>query len=235
MFKENLNVLILAGGFGSRLKTLFPNIPKPLVPVQGKPFIFYILEQLNNFCIKNVTISTGYLASRIQETVGNNYKNLKVFYSHEKTPMGTGGAVKLVKFREPKDFCLVLNGDSFVNFNLNKLFSEHKNRNSNITIILNKVKMRSRFGSVSLDSNKKIISFSEKEQSKKEGYVNAGVYLFNSSVIESMESGKYFSLEIDFFPKQIGLGLNGFKCIEKFIDIGTPLSFYRATTHKFFD
>ena len=235
MFKENLNVIILAGGFGSRLKTLFPNIPKPLVPVQGKPFIFYILEQLNNFCIKNVTISTGYLSSKIQETVGNNYKNLKISYSHEKTPMGTGGAVKLVEFKKPKDFCLVLNGDSFVNFNLNKLLSEHKKRKSNISIILNKVKKRSRFGSVSLGPNKKIISFSEKKQSKEEGYVNAGVYLFNSSVIESMESGKYFSLEIDFFPKQIGLGLNGFKCIEQFIDIGTPLSFHKAAEHKFFD
>ena len=235
MFKDNLNVIILAGGFGSRLKTLFPNIPKPLVPIHGKPFILYILEQLNKFCIQNVTISTGYLSSKIQETIGTNYKNLKIFYSHEKTPMGTGGAVKLVKFKKPKDFCLVLNGDSFVNFNLNKLFIEHKKRKSNISIVLNKVKERSRFGSVTLGSNKRIISFSEKRQSKEEGYVNAGVYLFNSSVIDSMKSGKYFSLEIDFFPKQVGLGLNGFICIEQFIDIGTPLSFHKATEHKFFD
>ena len=229
---SNLNVIILAGGLGFRVRSLFPNIPKPLIPINGKPFIFYILDQLNNFKIKDVTISTGFLSSKVEKTIGKKYKNIKIFYSNEVKPSGTGGAIKLVKFRKKKDFCLVLNGDSYVNFNLNKLIKEHKKEKSKISIVLNKVINTSRFGSVIMDDNK-IINFIEKDISKKGGYVNAGVYLFNSKIIDKIPNKIPFSLELDFFPSQIGQGLSGFKCNDNFIDIGTPDSLKKANNYIF--
>ena len=234
MYKiSDLNVIILAGGLGLRLRSLFPNIPKPLILIQDKPFIFYILDHLNSLNIENITISTGFLSLKIKDTIGDKYKNLKICYSNEVKPMGTGGAIKLVKFKKVNKLCLVLNGDSYIKFNLKKLINNHRKYNSKVSIILNKVINRSRFGSVTINDNHEITSFIEKNNSRQGGYVNAGVYLFNPEIINKMPSKTPFSLELDFFPKLIGHGLNGIKCKRKFIDIGTPSSLKEASKYNF--
>ena len=91
--------IILAGGKGTRLKSVLPDLPKPLAPVNGRPFIFYLLDQLDKSMIKQVIISTGYMAEKIEETVGYKYKNLQIEYSREQTPLGTGGAIRLAAER----------------------------------------------------------------------------------------------------------------------------------------
>tara|TARA_B100001250_G_scaffold384881_1_gene380133 strand:- start:959 stop:1669 length:711 start_codon:yes stop_codon:yes gene_type:complete len=229
----DINVIILAGGLGMRIKSLFPNIPKPLIPVQGKPFITYIFDQLINFNIKNVTICIGYNSLKFKAIIGNNYKNLKISYSEEYKPMGTGGALKLIKFEKNKKKCLILNGDSYVNFNLNSLLKKHNERKSKISVVLSKVLNRSRFGSIVINNKNEITSFTEKSISHEKGFINAGVYLFNSEVFDEISNKIPYSLELDFFPKQIGRSLNGFICHGKFIDIGTPISFKKASQNTF--
>ena len=230
-----INVVILAGGLGTRIKSLFPNLPKPLILVQGKPFITYIFDQLINFNIKNVMICTGYNYSKFKEIIGNNYKSLKISYSEEYEPMGTGGALKLIKFEKNEKKCLILNGDSYVNFNLNKLLKEHSEKKSKISVVLSEVSNRSRFGSIIINNINEITSFTEKSISHEKGFINAGVYLFNSEVFNEIPNRIPFSLELEFFPKQVGQRLNGFICNGKFIDIGTPSSFKKASQCTFWE
>jgi D-glycero-alpha-D-manno-heptose 1-phosphate guanylyltransferase len=131
--------IILAGGFGTRLKEVISDIPKPMAPVNGKPFLAWILLYLKKYGIEKVTFSTGHLSEKIEEYFGSEYDGIKIVYAHEKTPMGTGGGIKLAVQKSQSHTLLVLNGDSFFDVDINEFYAKHRWNGSDFSIAMRKV------------------------------------------------------------------------------------------------
>ena len=228
---NNLTAIILAGGLGTRLRKVISDRPKVLAEIEGRPFIFYILDMLKKYSVvTDVVISTGYMGNLLNKEVGADYNRLKIKYSSEDKPLGTGGAIKLASKMINTDYCLVLNGDSYIDCDLNELFLYHKANNSDITIVSKMLDNISRFGSLDIDKKSGVInSFREKEMIHKNGYINAGIYLMNKSLFKTFPYNDQISLEYDMFPNWvINNKILSYISDSDFIDIGTPDSYERA-------
>ena len=160
--------------------------PKVMAEINGKPFLYYLLDQLVDANIEKIVISTGYMGHLIEETVGSSYKRLQIDYSLEEKPLGTGGALKLAGQALATKCCLVMNGDSYTEFNLNSLLLSHEQQTANITILIKNIDDTSCFGSIQMNEENEIIEFIEKKRTEKSGIINAGVYLINTSVLEKI-------------------------------------------------
>lgn len=216
--------IILAGGLGTRIRTLFPDIPKCMVPVAGKPFLDYLLLKLSDQGIEKVILSVGYKKQIIRNQYGDKFKNLSIVYSDESEPLGTGGAIKSALQYCDQESCLILNGDSYLNFNMNEFFL--KNNLSQINILVVMVDDRSRYGALSIDDINGDISF-EKGVSGP-GYINAGVYILNHDLFNDVDESSF-----SFEHKILAKGINTQNCNliysnSEFIDIGMPEDFKRA-------
>jgi len=226
---EDIQVLILAGGFGTRLKSVVQDLPKPMATIANKPFLEYLISFLKAQNFKNITLLTGYKSELIQNYFqdGKNF-GINMTYSHEDQPLGTGGALAQAMRSFPKSHYLVLNGDSFFSMKLCQLLI---NQDAMISIALRKVDDISRYGGVELDQNNKIISFYEKNQNGGPGLINAGIYLFKKEVLNYFPKQNNFSIEQDIFAKLAHQNLIfGVKSEGHFIDIGLPESFSEAQT-----
>jgi len=218
--------IILAGGFGSRLRSVVSDRPKVLAEINGKPFITFILNKLENEGFKNIILSTGYMGDMIKKTIGEEYKGLTIKYFKEDKPLGTGGALKNIgKFIKQKNL-LVMNGDTLHNINTRNLIDSLKGDNDNILGIYKND--ASRYGLLKIDRNKLILSFNEKNNKNKSGLINIGTYFLNKENLLKYNDD-IFSIENDYFPKrikekklyvQISRG--------KFIDIGIPEDYFKA-------
>jgi NDP-sugar pyrophosphorylase family protein len=213
--------IILAGGLGTRLGDITKNTPKPMLLVNGKPFLEYLILNLKYYGIYKIVLSTGYLAEKIFNHFGDGSSfGVEITYSEEENLLGTGGAVKLA---EPllDDKFLVLNGDSFFDINY-QIISRLLNTNDALVVMsLRRVNDISRYGKVVLDGNK-IKEFSEKNSKKIPGIVNGGVYAMNRNILNFIPEDKS-SLEVDIFPKLVNSRmLVGYEFDGYFIDIGLP-------------
>ena len=229
---SHIPAIILAGGLGTRLRKVVSDRPKVMADLNGKPFLYYLLDQLADAGIKQVVISTGHMALIIEETIGSSYKGLEVDYCREETPLGTAGALKLAGEVMDSPRCLVMNGDSFVEFDPFSLFMFHRRKGANTTILLRKVEDTTRYGTVEIGAEHEVVRFREKGSSAGPGLMNAGVYFVEIGVLERIPDKTPYSLEYDFFPVITGHGLYGCKTEGRFIDIGTPESYAQA--EKFF-
>ena len=183
-------VVVLAGGMGTRLRKVVLDRPKVIAEINGRPFLYYLLDQMIEIGINQVIVSTGYMADTVEETVGVLYKSLHVDYSKEKTPLGTGGALRFAGQTIDTEYCLVINGDSYTEFDLISLFMAHKQKNANITILVKAVDDSTRFGTIQMNKQNEIIKFMEKGSGKKPGLINAGVYMVNTSIIQKIWESK---------------------------------------------
>ena len=223
-----VTAVILAGGLGMRLRKAVSNQPKVMAEVNGKPFLYYVLDQLAEVDIKRVVISTGYMADKIEEVIGFSYKGLKVDYSWEESPLGTGGALKLARQSISTKYCLVMNGDSYTEFDPVSLFRSHKQKNASIVLLVKMVPDTSRFGTIQMNEQNEIIRFMEKGSSTGIGLINAGIYIMKTSTLQKIPNKTPCSLEYDFFPAMIGKNIYGYETKGNFIDIGTPESYAKA-------
>lgn len=228
--------IILAGGLGSRLRSTIKDVPKPMADIGGKPFLEYLLNFVSNQGIEEVIISCGYKHNIIKDYFKDRFGDLKIYYSVEDEPLGTGGAIKkALEFinanNEKYEDILILNGDTFFNISLKELYDFHKAKNSDLTLALKALKNFDRYGTVKIDDNNKIIGFEEKKP-QKEGLINGGIYLLSVDLINLLLSSKLnlpliFSFEKDFLEaycnyKHFGFyGLIFGEC-SYFIDIGIP-------------
>ena len=227
--------VILAGGLGSRLRLSVTDRPKVMAEVKGRPFISYLLDHLYKTGMTKIVISTGYMADFIERTLGNSYKGLEIIYSRENKPLGTGGALKLGHSHIHSQHVLVMNGDTFVDFDFKEFFSEHLRAKSLVSLLLCEVEDVRPYGSVKVDGHGCITTFVEKGHDLQTGWVNAGSYLISSNTLEKLPSPKKFSIESDFFPKLIGRReMIGFCSNKRLHDIGTPDS-YRYFLSKMTD
>jgi D-glycero-alpha-D-manno-heptose 1-phosphate guanylyltransferase len=225
---EEVTGVILAGGMGTRLRQVVSDRPKVMAEIKGKPFILYLLDQLAEVNIERVIISTGYMADTIEDNIGRSYKNICIEYSKEEVPLGTAGALKLAGRTVNTEDCLVMNGDSYTEFDATTLYLAHKQKNANITLVVKALDETDRFGVVSKNKNNEIIDFMEKGSNKGSGFINSGIYLMKTSVIHKIPKKPPCSLEYDFFPSMVGKSIYSDETKGDFIDIGTPESFAHA-------
>jgi len=224
-----ITAVILAGGLGTRLRSEISDRPKALASVAGQPFLEHIFEQLVSFGIEKVVVCTGYMADQIETLYGNKHESLLLSYSREQVLLGTGGAIRFALPHITTPLALVLNGDSFCEFDLSALTQFHLEHDARASIVLTHVDDCSRFGSVALDADGQVSSFIEKSAAGGAGCINAGVYLLERQLIAHIAPGRILSLEKDIFPTWINQRFFGFRTNPSlFIDIGTPQSFRSA-------
>jgi len=241
-----MDTIILVGGKGTRLRdTIGKDIPKPLAKINGTPFLDLLINQLEKYeNIKNIILAVGYK----KEKIIDRYKDKKnILFSEEKTPLGTGGAMKKALILAKSNEVLVLNGDTYLEFNPRDLLKTHIEKKADITVGYRFEKDTSRYGSLTIDKKtKKILKFNEKQTFEKlkdhSGFINSGVYVINKNIFDNFKnmldqnSFDKFSIELDFFPKAVFTKkIFGFEIKTSFIDIGIASSYHRAQTILNFD
>ena len=225
---SDITAVLLAGGFGTRLRSVVSDKPKILADICDRPFVTFLLDQLVMAEIREAILCTGYMANEVYGKLGDAYKSLKLTYSKEDSPLDTGGALRLALPYIKSDIALVMNGDSFVNVKFSEYINWFFKKKCPASLLLANVSDTRRFGKVLVDENGRLFSFKEKGSGRISGWINAGVYLIKKSLIETIPEGTPFSLEREFFPKLVDQGLYGFQFEGEFIDIGTPETFASA-------
>jgi histidinol-phosphate phosphatase family protein len=223
----DLTVAVLAGGLGTRLRTVIADRPKVLAEIHGRPFLAYLLDQLSLAGCRRVVLCTGYLGDQIVHRFGNRHRRLQICYSQEQEPLGTGGALRLALESLDSDPVFILNGDSYCDIDFKAFLTLHCQRQATGSMALARVKRSDRYGLVKLDEADRIIEFSEKKD-RGEGWINAGIYCLSHEVLRSIPDGGSISLERDIFPQWVGHSLYGYRSSAPFLDIGTPEDFELA-------
>lgn len=222
--------VILAGGRGTRLGFLTQDTPKPLLPVCGRPFLFYVIEHLHRNGILDIVLSTGYLAEAFERVLGDGSKlGVRIGYAREDTPLGTGGglcnAARMLPSRD-KPFA-ACNGDTVLDVSLTELAVRVDVSGAKAGVALRRVENSSRFGGVVLDERCMISSFAEKCIAGA-GYCNAGFYVFTTAALCYFPPGAS-SLEQDVFPPLTReRALAGFPVDGFFLDMGLPETYAAA-------
>ena len=217
-----MDAIVLAGGLGTRLKSVVSNIPKPMAPINDKPFLHYILSWLHKNGISKTILSVGYKWNIIFDYFGESFGKMKLSYSIEENPLGTGGAIKKAMNESNSDKLIIINGDTYFDIKLFQLIDFHNRESNDCSVALKYLENFDRYGSVDLNSNCRITSFNEKCQ-KDRGFINGGIYIVNKDISNYFPNTDKFSFEEDFLSKQIndlkigGNIENGF-----FVDIGIP-------------
>lgn len=224
----DVNVAILAGGLGTRLAPILPGQQKVVAKVKEHPFLEYVLNQLSKAGFKNVVMCIGHLGDQVQEVFGDNYGNLSLSYSKERSLLGTAGAIKLALPLLKLDNILVTNGDTFLDSDLKDFLQFHIEKGADGTILLTEVSDTARYGKIEVDKNGQIIRFQEKKESGGAGLINGGIYLFKRSLLIEIPEDRIVYFESEMFPSWISKRLYGFKSQGRFIDIGTPESYKEA-------
>ena len=220
--------IILAGGLGTRLRSVVSGLPKCMAPVSGKPFLYFVIEQLKRNGIRKFIFSLGYKHEMIEEWLRDQYPELAIECSVEEEPLGTGGAIKLACNQASEENVLVLNGDTFFNIDLQLLADFHKANHSDCTLSLKPMMHFDRYGVVELDKEHRVTSFKEKRYYE-EGFINGGIYALEVKHFLREELPPKFSFEKDYM-EQYFTKRNMFGLVqdEYFIDIGIPEDYERA-------
>ncbi len=227
----DLTAVVLAGGMGTRLRSVVADLPKVLAPVAGRPFLTYLLDQIAAAGIDRVVLSTGHLAEQFDSVIGSRYRDMPIVYAHEEQPLGTGGAIRFACGFANAEQLLVMNGDSYCDANVSEYIDWHLDGDHDVSLMLASVDDTSRYGTVELDNDERITAFVEKRSESVAGYINAGVYLLRRAVLDQIPAGPC-SIERDVFPKLLAQGLlMGWVTNAEFIDIGIPSDYERS--HEF--
>lgn len=228
--ENKIDTIILAGGKGTRLKSYLGELPKPLAPVSGRPFLDILLCQLAD-CqyIRRVVLAVGYQAQKIIERYAQESPfGLEIVFSREETLLGTGGAVRLALRWAETETIMVLNGDSYLELDWEDFLAAHCRRRALLTLALVAMEDTRRYGTVQLDEDQHIVAFREKRASDSPGLINAGVYLLEKRLLTPVRQGVPLSLEEDLLPGFIRERAYGYVASGRFIDIGVPEAYLQA-------
>jgi D-glycero-alpha-D-manno-heptose 1-phosphate guanylyltransferase len=222
------DVIILAGGLGTRLQSVVSDVPKPMAPVANKPFMDQILALLPIHNINQIILSVGYKFDVIKSYYGSDYKGISIVYSIENEPLGTGGGIKLALQKVETEHCLIMNGDTYFDIDFEQFWQIHNQHQNDISLALKQVEKPDRYGTVVLEKHR-ILKFSEKQAGLKSGLINGGLYWFKMSLLNAMPNDAKFSFESDFLEKQVSESvIGGYIDNGLFIDIGIPDDYERA-------
>lgn len=222
--------IVLAGGFGTRLAHVVPDVCKPMAPVACRPFLRFIMDQLAAAGFDRAVVADGYRREQIEGFFGSAYRGMAIEYSPEVTPLLTGGAVRRALGRCESDWVFVLNGDTWldVDFAAMEAVASDAPEDASAVIAVKRMHGFERYGTVDVDADGTLTAFHEKRPCE-EGLINAGVYLLRRDALDNMP--EKFSLESDYFERVVGDGsLRAAECAGGFIDIGVPEDYELAQT-----
>jgi len=221
--------VVLAGGFGTRLQHIVSDVPKPMAPINGTPFLSFLFKKLIAAGIEHVVLSTGYLHEKIESYFGDSFESLRISYSREEEPLGTGGAIFLAMNKTETDNVYVLNGDTLFDIDFRTLGKLHAIHDAFLSVALREEEDVSRYGSVLINKAGKITAFTEKNESQGKGLINGGIYVLNKKQFLRLEMPAKFSFEKEVLEKLYkNTSFYGLVCQAYFIDIGVPDDFRRA-------
>ena len=225
--------IILAGGLGTRLRSVVPDLPKCMAPVNGRPFLTYVINHLQQQGVEHFIFSLGYMSEPIVDFLHKSFPALHFSISVEDEPLGTGGAIKQsLSFAEGENV-LVTNGDTLFKINAIAAFDFHIEKQSDCTLCLKPMTNFDRYGVVETDAENRIISFKEK-QHYTTGLINGGVYMVNKTRFLHENLPLKFSFEKDYLEKCFAVRkMYGMEQNEYFIDIGIPEDFAKAQVEIF--
>lgn len=218
--------IVLAGGFGTRLRELVPDWPKPMAPVAGHPFLEIVLRSLAAKGFSRVVLSLGYMAEKISSHFGDHFAGMALVYVVEDQPLGTGGAVRLALSQCKQEPVFVLNGDTFLDLeadDIERLWLEHRRP----IIVAREVPDTARYGRLMVQDGL-VKSLTEKGVAGP-GLINAGFYVLDRTQLDAFELNQPFSIEADFLAKAVEkMPVDVFVTQGQFIDIGVPEDYHRA-------
>jgi NDP-sugar pyrophosphorylase family protein len=226
--RTTITALVLAGGLGTRLRSTVADCPKVLAPVGGRPFLTHLLDQLADAGFREAILLTGYQADRVRDTFGESYGSMRLLYSVEPSPLGTGGAVRHALPDVSGSTILLLNGDSYCDVDWEAFLRFHHRRAADLSLVVTRVTDTSRYGAVQLAGNERVLGWAEKSAWAGEGWINAGIYLMARALVEEIPRDGPVSLERQMFPSWLtNHNCFAYRSGGRFLDIGTPES-YRA-------
>lgn len=224
-----MEVIILAGGFGTRLQSVVKDLPKPMADINGKPFLEYILKYLSLYNISDLVLSVGYKKDSIEKHFRDKYENINIKYSSEDEPLGTGGAIKkaIEIVNKTDDKVLIINGDTFFKVDLFKFLEADKKSNSDVSICVKEMLNSDRYGSVKIKNN--MVTKFEEKQFYKRAYINCGVYSIKKSLFEKIKTSNKFSFEKFLEDALSEIVVSPYISNSSyFIDIGIPNDYEKA-------
>ena len=223
-----VDVIILCGGLGTRLQSVLKDKPKPMADFNDRPFLELLIDYVGSFGFQRFILCTGHKGGLIQDYFENKIDGKSYIISQESSPLGTAGAIKYAEPQINSNVFLVMNGDSFCEIDLISFLRFHSSKEALVSVALASMEDTSDYGGVTMGENDKIINFDEKKNTSSSGWVNAGVYAFNKTILGRIPEDKKISLEQDLFPAMVDNGLFGFPSESQLLDIGTPERLERA-------
>lgn len=226
---SGMEAIILAGGKGTRLQSVISEIPKPMAPVNGKPFLEYVMNYLADSGINRVILSVGYKYQCIMEYFKHEYRDIEIEYTVEEKPLGTGGAIKLALERCNEDRVFILNGDTFfeVDYKAMRVFSESVK--SPLTMAVREMENCDRYGTLDI-VNGRVTAFKEKKFCSK-GFINGGIYDVARHILDDVDAN-VFSFEKDFLEHNyMMLNIPIFISKGYFVDIGIPKDYFMTNAY----
>lgn len=221
-----MECVVLAGGKGTRLRSVVSDLPKCMAPVAGRPFLAWLLDDLREAGFDHIILSLGYKHEAVEAWVATRPDRDSITCVVEEEPLGTGGGVRLALRQAREDAVFILNGDTFFGVDYPAMQAFHRQSGAQATLALKPLRDFDRYGEVTLDGEGRITAFREKRPCA-EGLINGGVYLLQRDALAEMP--ERFSLEKDYLePKAESADLAGFRSEGYFIDIGIPADYARA-------
>jgi D-glycero-alpha-D-manno-heptose 1-phosphate guanylyltransferase len=216
-------VVVLVGGLGTRLRPVVADVPKPLAPVAGRPFLHWLLEGFARQGLRRAVLATGYRAAMVRASLGARFAGIEIAYAEEESPRGTGGAVwaALPLCTGPRVF--VANGDSWIGMALDRLAAAPA---ADLVLTVRAVEDRARYGSVLVEGDR-VVGMAEKG-GQGPGLVNAGLYLMRRDLPVRRPMPAAFSLEHEVLGRPEGLDVRAVVTDAPFLDIGTPEDYAAA-------
>ena len=222
-----MEAIVLAGGLGTRLRSVVSDVPKPMAPVQGRPFLAFVLDRLVGAGFARAVLATGYRHESLGDFFGAEYRGMPLDYSVETEPLGTGGAIRLAWDRSGADQPFVLNGDTYLELDFGAMLAAHTAAGAMLTLAVRHVPDAARYGALEIDGNR-VRAFAEKGESGP-AWINAGAYLLAPDLRSHFPAKGTFSFERDLLaPGVKAIRPLAFRCNGRFIDIGTPEDYREA-------
>jgi mannose-1-phosphate guanylyltransferase len=226
-----VQALVLAGGEGTRLRPLTLTTPKPVMPLAGRPFLSFMLDWVHSHDVEEVILSCGFMSDAVKAVLGDIYDGMRLRHVIEEEPLGTAGPVRLA-YDEGllEERMLVLNGDVLTDIDLTAELEYHERTGARATLALYPVDDTSSYGVVPTAEDGQVTEFIEKSGGEvPTNRINAGAYVLERDVVESIPAGRAVSFEREVFPSLVGEGLYGYDAAGYWIDIGTPERYLEAT------
>jgi len=228
--QQGYEAIILAGGLGTRLRSVVADLPKCMAPVAGRPFLYYVINYLQSHAVKKFIFSLGYKHEAIEDYLKQRFPTLPYQIVIEEEPLGTGGAAKLACSKATEKNVLLANGDTMFKVDIGELLKLHEEKNSPCTFSLKPMTNFDRYGVVELNDDGSIKAFKEK-QHYESGLINGGLYAINAERFLKEDFPEKFSFEKDYLEKKYAeQKMYGLVQDAYFIDIGIPEDFNRAQT-----